>query len=48
MNWEWIGEIVFVVVAGLFGLMAVLVAILGPRGVRRLLQSLRNDEDRPS
>lgn len=45
MNWEWIWKIVFVVVTGLFGVMAVLVTILGARDVRRLLQSLRHDED---
>jgi hypothetical protein len=45
MNWEWVWKIVFVVVTGLFAVMAVLVTILGARDVRRLLKSLQDDED---
>jgi len=45
MNWEWIWKIVFVLVTGLFAVMAILVTILGARDVRRLLQSLQDDED---
>lgn len=45
MSWEWIWKIVFVVVTGFFALMAVLVTILGARDVRRLLQSLQDDQD---
>jgi hypothetical protein len=45
MNWEWIWKIVFVLVTGLFAVMAILVKILGALDVRRLLQSLQDDED---
>ena len=45
MNWELLWKAVFIVVAGMFGLMSVLVTILGARDVKRLLQHLKDSGD---
>lgn len=47
MTWELIWKIVFIFVLSAFGVMSVLVTILGARDIKRLLKQLRDQDDKP-
>ena len=45
MTWELIWKVVLIAVLAIFGIMAVLVSILGARDIKRLLIGLRDQDD---
>jgi hypothetical protein len=44
MTWELIWKLVFIIVLSTFGVMSIVVTILGARDIKRLLRHLRDQD----